>query len=184
MSGEPVVAEDRSISLASANVRTLALVPVIALVALGPALLRWNGQVLEQGWNTFMQPLVVIPTLLLSIVVHEGLHGLGYLLGGAPRASIHFGIHRRTLSPYASCKRPRPAGVYRLAVALPAVVLGGVPWVLGIVLGNGLLLVFAVYMLSLAGADLLTLWLVRDLPSRTLVIDHPERAGCQIVLEL
>lgn len=175
------VTGDRSISLERANTLVLALIPPIAVVVFAPLLLAGGADVVAQGWRDLARPLLFIPALLLVIVVHEGLHALGFLLGGAPRESIHFGIHRPTLSPYAGCRLPLETARYRLAVALPALVLGVLPWLAGIALGIGGLVVFAFWMLLFAGGDLLILWLLRDLPPHVLVLDHPTRAGCTIV---
>lgn len=173
--------EDRSISMARANVLALATMPVTAALVMVPYVLLHGVRALEGGWNGVVGPLVFIPLVLISIVVHEGLHGLGFLVSGVPRSSLRFGVQRQTLTPYASCTVPVEARHYRLAAAMPALVLGIVPAIIGWATGWVPAAVYAMWMLWFAGGDLLILWIIRDLPARTLVIDHPDRAGCRIV---
>lgn len=167
--------------MARANVLALAVIPVLAALVLVPfGLLHGTGS-LGAALIWIIAPLVFIPFALVSIVVHEGLHGLGFLLAGVPRSSLRFGFQARTLTPYASCTVPVTASRYRFAAALPALVLGVIPMLASWITGRAELALAAFWMLLFAGGDLLILWLVRDLPPATMVIDHPERAGCRIV---
>jgi hypothetical protein len=172
---------DRSVSMARANVLALAIVPLVAAVALVPFGVLHGWAPLGAGWERVTAPLLFVPLVLVSIVVHEALHGLGFLAAGVPRASLRFGVQARTLTPYASCTVPITAARYRFAAALPALVLGVVPMLASWIVGSGDLAIYATWMLAFAGGDLLILWLIRDLPRETRVIDHPDRAGCRIV---
>jgi len=174
-------ADDRSISTARANVVALAIIPVLAALVLVPfGVLHGTGS-LGGAWNRITAPLLFIPLVLVCIVVHEALHGVGFLAAGVPRSSLKFGVQARTLTPYATCTVPITVRRYRLAGALPAVVLGVLPMLASWITGRAELAMFAFWMLAFAGGDLLILWLIRDLPAETRVIDHPERAGCRIV---
>jgi hypothetical protein len=178
---EPSPELDRSISLARANVVALAIIPVIAALVLVPfGLLHGTGS-LGGAWNWITAPLLFIPAVLVCIVVHEALHGVGFLAAGVPRSSLKFGVQARTLTPYATCAVPLAVRRYRFAAALPALVLGVLPMLAGWITGVAELAMFAFWMLAFAGGDLLILWLIRDLPPETRVIDHPDRAGCRIV---
>lgn len=179
----PTPGEDRSISMARANVLALATMPVTAALVMVPYVLLHGVRALAGGWNGVMGPLVFIPLVLVSVVVHEGLHGLGFLMSGVPRSSLRFGVQRQTLTPYASCTVAVEARRYRFAAALPALVLGMIPAIIGWATGWAPAAVYAVWMLWFAGGDLLILWIIRDLPAQTLVIDHPDRAGCRIVAD-
>jgi len=179
--GEEGVGEDRSISLARANVLALVVVPLAALAVLATYVLMHGIRPLGGGWERVTEPLVSIPILLASVVVHEGLHALGFLAAGAPRASLRFGVQTRTLTPYAGCIVPLSARGYRFSAALPALVLGVLPMLWSWAAGSADLAIVAAWMLAFAGGDLMILWITRDLPPRTLLIDHPDRAGCRIV---
>lgn len=166
-----------------ANVLALALMPFLVAFVFGPYLLLHGWRALGEGWAGVMGVLVFVPMVVISIVVHEGLHGLGFLLAGVPRASLRFGIQREMMTPYASCTVPVEARRYRFAAALPALVLGLVPALASWITGWAPAAVYAMWMLLFAGGDLLILWIIRDVPPDTRVIDHPSRAGCRIVAD-
>lgn len=160
----------------------VALLPVLTAPVLLPFWLLWGWAPLKQGLLTAITPWVLVPALLASIVIHEGLHALGFLLfGRAPRGSVHFGIHRGTLSPFAGCRAPLTARAYRAAVILPALALGVLPAAYGLATGHGFAAVWGAFMLHAAAGDLIVLWTIRSLPGRVRVLDHPERVGCRVL---
>jgi len=122
-----------------------------------------------------------LPLMAAGIVVHELLHAGGFLLfGRAPRHAVRVGVHRRTLTPYASCSAPVPASAYRGAALLPAAILGVLPAVASLLLGWGWLAIWAALMLAVAGGDLAAVWAIRRVSADALVLDHPTRVGCTI----
>lgn len=182
---EPIDAEapplrDLSISMERANVVAAVLIPVFLLVTLGPFWAIHGGSELWRGASLVFRPWVFFPAFLAAIVVHEGLHAVGFRIAGAPRAALHFGVDRKTLSPYAGCRVPVRVSAYRLAVLLPGLLLGVLPWVYGMAAGVAWAVVWGATMIVTAGGDAIILWIVRELPGSTLVLDHPSRAGCQI----
>jgi len=173
--------EDRSVSMERANVVALLAIPALAMLLFIPFVLLHGIKPFMAGWLAISSPLVWAPALIITVVVHEALHGLGFLLGGGERAHVKFGFQLKTLTPFAAYCAPLRARGYRLACALPGVVLGLLPAVIGMASGTGWLVVTAFWMLAFAGGDILILWLIRDLDGDVLVIDHPERAGCRVV---
>ena len=63
---------------------------------------------------------------------------------------------------------------------MPGLVLGILPATAGLLLGSGGLLVFGIVFTAAAGGDFLILWMIRNVPSNSLVEDHPTRAGCYV----
>lgn len=133
----------------------------------------------ESGSSTSM--LILLLTFVAAIVAHELLHGVGFLLGGASRKAIDFGVHWYLLSPYAHCRTPLRAGPYRLALTLPALVLGLLPAIVGLVLGGFWIVFFGAVMLAVAGGDAVVLWTLRHVPRRAWVQDHPTEIGCLVL---
>lgn len=125
--------------------------------------------------------IVVIPGMLVSIVLHEGLHALGWMLFGrvSPRA-ISFGFDRASLSPYAHVEVPMRATPYRIGAVLPLIVLGVLPFVWGMSAANGLAVMYGALMISAAVGDIFVLWVIRSVQSDAMVLDHPSRAGCYV----
>jgi hypothetical protein len=173
---------DATVSMERANGIAAVLLPALALGVLGPFWLVHGWPELASGFREVFRLWLFIPAFLVAIVGHEALHGLGFLLvGRVPRDRIHFGIHRGTLSPFAGCRAPVSAGAYRITVALPAIVLGLIPLVVGYATGWGAPVVWGFVMLVAAGGDLIVLWAVRSVPAQRLVLDHPERVGCLVL---
>lgn len=173
---------DVSISMERANSVALLLLPVFTIALLAPFVGVWGWGALKEGGADVFRLWVFVPGFLAAIVVHEGLHALGFLLfGRAPPDSVHFGVHRPTMSPFAGCHVPLTVRAYRGAVALPALVLGAAPWIWGMTTGAGWGVVGATVMTIAAAGDIMVLWIVRGLPGNARVMDHPERVGCRII---
>jgi hypothetical protein len=179
---KPVREEDLSISLAAANLYTLAIsFPLVGVLA-----------ALYVAFSPKPSPVIRLPSpletlfftlgLVLGIFLHEIIHALGWAcFGRMPLRRIRFGVHARTLTPYAHAVDPMPARSYRLGAALPALVLGALPFVVGTVLGRPAIAFFGAVFSFAAGGDLLVLWIIRNVDARTMVQDHPSRAGCLVV---
>ena len=173
---------DVSISMERAATLAVALLPPLVAPILLPFWLLRGWDALKEGLLTAVTPWILVPALLLSILLHEGLHALGFLLfGRAPRHAVHFGIHRATLSPFAGCRAPISARAYRAAVILPALALGVLPAAVGLATGDGFLAVWGAFMLHAAAGDLIVLWTIREVPGSAPVLDHPERVGCRVL---
>ena len=76
---------------------------------------------------------------------------------------------------------PLSLRAYRVAVLLPAVLLGLLPGILGIALGELWITLYGELMTLAATADLVILLAVRHLPPQARVLDHADRAGCWIL---
>lgn len=123
----------------------------------------------------------VIHTILIllgGILIHELLHGLGWLLfGRAPLKSIKLGIAWKALSPYAHTSARMPLNGYRWGVLLPGLLLGIVPGLIAVPTGSITLLFCGFLFTAVAGGDFLVLWLLRGLPPDAEVADHPSQVG-------
>jgi len=90
--------------------------------------------------------------VLASIVVHELIHGLTWMgLGEKSFSALKFGVQWKTLTPYAYLKEPVDVKVYRLGGFMPGFVLGLLPFILSLTLGNGTLLWFSIFQTAAAG---------------------------------
>jgi len=126
-------------------------------------------------------PLSVLGAFFGSIIIHEALHGIGYYWAGADRSDIEFGFNWSSLAPYAHCTVPLRANPYRVAVALPGLVLGVLPLGVGLGLGLWWLTVYAFLMLTAAAGDALLLWIMRAVPGPAWTQDHPSKMGCLVL---
>lgn len=174
---------DKTLSPRFVNIFGTILTAGIVLGILGLYALIWRDNPLQiyVGENKTIARLLSLPIFIIGIVIHEGLHGLGYRLGGTPWQQIKFGIQWKALMPYAHCKAPMRARAYAVAVALPGIVLGLIPTVLGLVIHSDVITLFGASMLAGAIGDIMILWLLRTVPGDTLVQDHPTKPGFQIL---
>lgn len=119
--------------------------------------------------------------VLVGILAHEFLHGLTWkLAGNTTWSAIKFGFNWRALAPYAHCRKPLEINAYRWGAAMPGILLGIFPFIIGLVTGKGWYTLFGFIFTVTAAGDILILWLIRKIETGTLVQDHPEMAGCEI----
>lgn len=172
---------DATITAAQANgIAMLLLLLTFALFG-GAYWLLWRDELWRQLSNA---PSLWGALLLfaLAIVAHEGLHALAFLtVGRVSLTAVKFGFSWQLMAPYAHCQAPLTITAYRLAVALPGVLLGVLPGVAGLSLGSLWWTLFGVMMTIAAGGDLAVLLAVRDVPRGARVLDHPRAAGCQVL---
>lgn len=162
-----------------AQLRGTALLAPIALLSIGPYLALWG--VPTPAIPTDVRALLLFGVAFVAgVVCHEVLHGLGHMWGRASWSNVEFGMHWRALTPYARCTVPTRARTYRVALALPALMLGGIPLCIGLVTGNWPATFFGFLMLVAAAGDLLILWILRGIPGRAWVQDHPHKVGALV----
>jgi hypothetical protein len=119
--------------------------------------------------------------LIASIVVHEFIHGLTWVVFGKKNFSaVKFDMHWKTLTPYAHLKEPIEVNLYRLGGFMPGFILGILFFIASLILGNSYLLWFSMIQTAAASGDWLILWILRTVKRGTLVEDHPSRVGCYV----
>ncbi|MEA2097413.1 MAG: DUF3267 domain-containing protein [Candidatus Cloacimonadota bacterium] len=175
--------KDLSISALSANLYAIPIVLISIISLVCPFVLIWNWQTFTQG---FLSIYLVLPYFIIAFVVgaflHEVLHAIGFLIFGKLKIKqVQIGIKWKYLTPFAHCRIPLKASVYRIALLLPAVILGIVPSLVAIIIGKSWLLIYGTLFTVLAGGDFLILWIIRNVKGNELVKDHPERCGCYII---
>ncbi len=177
------VREDLSISFAKANLLSLVfIIPAMAVLIIPYGLLYGWTAVTQIFWLIKNHLLLAVLFFSAGTVLHELLHGLGWLVfGKLPANAIQFGFAWKWLTPYAHCKQPLALRPYRIGAALPGLALGVIPALLGIILGNHVLLAWGLVFTLAAAGDGLIIWLTRKVPANELIFDHPSRAGCYVV---
>jgi hypothetical protein len=153
----------------------LLVVPMLVYILIYGFDAFWSG--VFGGYNFIVAVLIVIA----AIVAHEGIHAIGWkLFSGLGWDQIKFGIDRKTLSPYCHARAPMRASAYRIGAALPGILLGVVPIIVGLVGASAGWTAFGALLLSAAVGDALVLWVIRDVPADAWVLDHPSNAGCYV----
>lgn len=130
----------------------------------------WDGPT----WLTLV--LMLIAPLLMALP-HEGLHVVGHRLFGVPARLVHIQSAFGWPTLAVRALDPQSLRSYRVALVLPALVLGLVPLVLGIWLGSRPVLLIGLVGVAMASSDLAVWFHLRHWPGQTLVRDHPGEVG-------
>lgn len=163
----------RVITIKQANLYALLTAGPLAVLCLLLYFGRWAFSF------TFSLPLALLflAGLIISIPLHELLHGLAWGLCNPQKfASIRFGIIREYLTPYCHCREPLTFGAYMLGGLTPLLVLGLGMFALAFTLGNGLYLALALFNIVAAGGDTtIACLLLRH--RHAIMLDHPSECG-------
>jgi hypothetical protein len=175
---------DFSFSFAQAIVVSIALVPFVAAFSLVPYVLIWGNESLLRNDALMLRSYIFFPLIFVGIVIHEFLHGIGLMVfGGVPWRDVRYGIKVKSLTAYAHTDSRVTVKSYRKLVALPGFLLGVIPVVVGIAIGEGWLTLYGFLMLVGAGGDIAILWKLRNVNFKAFVLDNPDRAGCWVLSE-
>lgn len=175
---------DYSLSMADANLKSVwVVVPVLGLyLFLNAWLWGWNRwvEISELFLSRYWISLFLI---LFGIMIHEALHAAAWSWFGNKRwSAFTFGFSLMGFAPYAHCAEPMSVSAYRKGVVAPGIVLGIIPFVLGLSFGEAWMTGFGFLFTLVASGDFLMLWIIRGIsPGDTMVQDHPERVGCVVV---
>ena len=132
----------------------------------------WLGLFGSVNW------LALFVWMIAAIVAHEAVHAVGWKgVGGLRWNDLRFGLDRKTPSPYCHAKAPMTARAYRIGAALPGIVTGVLPWLLGLIWADAGWTLLGAILVSAAIGDLIVLWVLRSVRGDALMLDHPANAG-------
>lgn len=125
----------------------------------------------------------VLGWLFISMLAHEGMHGLAWKLSNIrnPDVRIQFGFSWKALAFFTRALGSMPVRSYILGSAAPGVLLGLLPVMAGLLSGYLPLTILGSLNIAGAGSDFIVLWLTRKVSKNSWVIDHPSRLGFMTV---
>jgi hypothetical protein len=154
------------------------------LVLTWPFKLIFGRNMVSFGDITAMQWVICGVTFFLGIAVHELIHGLTAIwYGNIKLSDAKFGIQWKTLTPYFHSKAAIIAKRYRIVAVMPLIIMGIIPYIIALIIGNGWLLAFGILFILTAGGDILILWMMRNVLPDEYVMDHPEKIGLIVLNE-
>lgn len=166
--------KDLIISPLKANIMGIATTLPIAIACSVLYLTFYNMKYLYTLWDAIFMLL----TFILGAVVHELIHGASWSAFCEKKwAAISFGIDIPTLTPYCCCNEGLTLKKYSLGCAMPGLLLGVFPYIIGLITGNFYFAFFGVMHILLAGGDAYMLLLVRK-EKTAILVDHPYLVGC------
>lgn len=179
--------EQLTIDLVKANLFSLViLIPTILLFGL-PYYLTWHNEMDIANLKGFFEKngignvFYVSFVVILGIVIHELIHGLTWsLFAKNGFKSMKFGVLWKMLTPYCHCKEPLKVKHYIWGAIAPAIILGFIPAIISIFIGNMGLLIFGMFFTFAATGDFMIINLLKTENGDDFVQDHPSEAGCFI----
>ena len=128
-----------------------------------------------------LHPLILIVLLAALAVVHELIHGACWSIFSPHHfKDVEFGVMRPSLTPYCACLVPLKKGPYLFGSVMPLVILGILPMIAGIAVGNLDVLFIGIIMADAAAGDILIIRRIIGYKSgaaEVVYMDHPTEAG-------
>lgn len=180
---EQNIKKDLSVPMTRANLYSIFFAIPAAVILIAGYLVFWGtGGLTHARFLIYKYFYLSVVILISGILLHELLHGLTWIWFGKKAIhTIYYGINLKVLSPYAHCREPLNIQAYRWGAAMPGLILGIIPALLGIITGNGIIMLFGLLFTVAAGGDAFIIWSLRKESSHELVLDHPKHAGCLII---
>jgi hypothetical protein len=122
--------------------------------------------------------------ILVGVIFHELIHGISWAFFTKDGfKSVKYGIEWKSFTPYCHCKTPLQLNHYLVGGLMPGILLGVLPSLIGIIMGNVSLLLLGIFFTLTAGGDFLIAWHLRKENKHSLVQDHAEKIGCYVFSE-
>lgn len=167
---------DLTIDMNKANLFAILLVIPFSVVGLGVYYLVHR----KLDFSSISLGGVAIAILALT-VVHELIHGACWSIFTPHHfRDVAFGIMQSTFTPYCVCLVPLKKGQHVFGTVMPLILLGIVPMIVGIAIGNLGVLLVGIFMCVGAAGDILIIRMVlgyRSCANEVVYMDHPTDAG-------
>jgi len=135
----------------------------------------------EGIWDFLGGIFTLFIVLVIGVIAHELIHGVFWALFTKKGfSSIKFGILKQYFTPYCHCKEPLKVKHYIIGAIMPAIILGFIPIIAGLMYGFLSWLLFGIFFIAAAGGDFLMINLLRKEHMNDWAKDHPSEAGYYI----
>lgn len=174
--------DDIVISIGNANAMAFILCIPICLIFGIPFLMYHPNLDLD---FSIISVIVFLIALILSLGIHEWIHGFTWGMFVKDKKSIEYGFIKEALTPYCTCLEPLKKSQYILGSIMPGLVLGILPMFISLFTGWTLLFIYGAVMTTSAGGDFTIVGKLLTYKSKKkefICIDHPSECGL-IVLE-
>ena len=130
-------------NLVAANIFSILILLIIGFITVLIKGYIYNGTI------QFM-----LTSMILYFMLHEVLHGIGYILGGAKPKSIYFGVALEKGILYCLCREEVKKKCILTSLQMPFTVIGVITYIIAILINNDLLLLLSIANLVGASMDL------------------------------
>lgn len=172
----------QTISILKANLMAFVTAGPLALLCGVAYIVRWRHYFVGGSFNfrsLLIGYLFFMLLLVVSIFIHEGLHGLVWgLFCKEKYKSIHISMNWRMLTPYCHCKEPLCFSSYILGGLAPLIVLGFGTFAASMFIRSSLLIFLSAMNILCAGGDTtVACMLLKYRKKDAVIIDHPTDCG-------
>jgi hypothetical protein len=174
--------EEHTISIDKANIIALVLIIPVTLIYALPYYLLWHENIFS--CLKLINLAIFLISLPVGIILHELLHGVTWaLFSPIGFRSVSFGIKWQYLTPYCHCSEPLKVWQYIVGGLMPLIFMGILPATYSLLIGNKLLMFFAMFFTWTSGGDIQVVWMLRKFGKNQLVMDHPNDPGFFVIKE-
>ncbi len=171
-----------TIDIEKANIFALRIMVISGIIFLVPFFIIWfEKNNFRELFGSFGDWGITFVLAIVGIVVHELIHGLTWAYYAQKGwKSISFGVMWKMLTPYCHCDEPMRIPGYMMGSMMPCIILGVIPAVVALFIGNLPLLAWGILFIASAAGDIWMTWLLTKENPKSLVLDHPSEAGFYI----
>ena len=130
--------------------------------------------------NSLLNKGIIIFILLSLVVIHEFIHGIFFSMFTKNKLkSVKFGFMpaRKLFTPYCHCKEKLKIYNYQIALIMPLVIIGFIPTIISIIIGNNIIFCWGILSIAGCGGDILILLKTLKEKRECWIFDHPTEAG-------
>ena len=177
---------DLTTSVVKSNVMAVVLVlPFVAIFTIIYLMVNnvtaWDLINSALDFDTPWGLLLYFVVFFILIIVHELIHGVSRAMyAKSGWKAISFGFIKKYMTPYCTCNEPLTKFGYIFGAMMPAIVLGFIPGIISIVIGNAYVFYMAMVMILAGGGDMFVTYLLITFKSKgkkSIYIDHPYLVG-------
>ncbi len=114
-----------------------------------------------------INPFLLFLLLILYLMLHELLHGLGYLIGGTDRSNIIYGIALEKGILYAMANQELTKKNILISLQMPFMVIGVITYIIGAIMSNSLLVLLSIINITGAIMDIMMFIYIVKLNDKT-----------------
>jgi hypothetical protein len=189
---EDYIKEERIINAIWANIFGLIVLATAILVFGVPFYFLWpekfaNIQIINPIMRSNEEKIMIVKNIGISFLIllpliglHELIHGVFFLIFTRNKfKSIKFGIMpaSKLFSPYCHCNERLKINHYRIATIMPLIIMGFIPTIISIIIGNIILLFWGILFIIVACGDILIVFKTLREKKDSWVLDHPTEGG-------
>lgn len=179
--------EKLTISLLKANLTAFILIIPTLLIYGVPFYLLWGKPEFKSVLDNEIvrgDKFLLLIILILGIVIHELLHGITWsFFTKTGLKSFEIKILWKKLTPYCYCKEPLKVKHFILGAIMPYIILGAIPAIISIIIGNSALFMISIAFTIIATGDFMIINLIRKEPESSLIQSFPSEAGFYVYRE-